>query len=82
MNLVIVSHGLTLRVFLMRWYKWTVKQFEGLHNFGNAKMIVLERGYGGRYLPKKKDKTKQKSCKCFLVIAFVMEEILLLFETI
>uniref|UniRef100_A0A803PJU3 RNase H type-1 domain-containing protein n=1 Tax=Cannabis sativa TaxID=3483 RepID=A0A803PJU3_CANSA len=49
MNLVIVSHGLTLRVFLMRWYKWTVEQFEGLNNFGNGKMIVMEKGYGGRY---------------------------------
>ncbi|GER26868.1 3-bisphosphoglycerate-dependent phosphoglyceratemutase, partial [Striga asiatica] len=49
MNLVIVSHGLTLRVFLMRWYKWTVEQFEGLHNLGNGKMVVMERGYGGRY---------------------------------
>ncbi|KAK2984562.1 hypothetical protein RJ640_018940 [Escallonia rubra] len=49
MNLVIVSHGLTLRVFLMRWYKWTVEQFEGLHNMGNGNMIVMEKGYGGRY---------------------------------
>ncbi|KAK6130025.1 hypothetical protein DH2020_036247 [Rehmannia glutinosa] len=49
MNLVIVSHGLTLRVFLMRWYKWTVEQFEGLYNIGNGKMVVMERGYGGRY---------------------------------
>ncbi|XP_009628160.1 phosphoglycerate mutase-like protein AT74H isoform X1 [Nicotiana tomentosiformis] len=49
MNLVIVSHGLTLRVFLMRWYKWTVEQFEGLHNMSNGGMIVMERGYGGRY---------------------------------
>ncbi|PHT57693.1 Phosphoglycerate mutase-like protein AT74 [Capsicum baccatum] len=49
MNLVIVSHGLTLRVFLMRWYKWTVEQFEGLHNMTNGGMIVMERGYGGRY---------------------------------
>ncbi|XP_030538237.1 phosphoglycerate mutase-like protein AT74H [Rhodamnia argentea] len=49
MNLVIVSHGLTLRVFLMRWYKWTSEQFEGLNNLGNGKMIVMERGYGGRY---------------------------------
>lgn len=48
MNLVIVSHGLTLRVFLMRWYKWTVEQFEGLHNMTNGGMIVMERGYGGR----------------------------------
>lgn len=50
MNLVIVSHGLTLRVFLMRWYKWTVKQFEGLHNMNNGSIVVMERGYGGRYI--------------------------------
>ncbi|XP_022892948.1 phosphoglycerate mutase-like protein AT74 isoform X2 [Olea europaea var. sylvestris] len=49
MNIVIVSHGLTLRVFLMRWYKWTVEQFEGLHNMGNGEIIVMEKGYGGRY---------------------------------
>ncbi|XP_062146356.1 phosphoglycerate mutase-like protein AT74H isoform X1 [Alnus glutinosa] len=49
MNLVIVSHGLTLRVFLMRWYKWTVEQFERLNNLGNGKMVVMEKGYGGRY---------------------------------
>ncbi|XP_010255254.1 PREDICTED: phosphoglycerate mutase-like protein AT74 [Nelumbo nucifera] len=49
MNLVIVSHGLTLRVFLMRWYKWTVEQFEGLNNFSNGGMIVMQTGYGGRY---------------------------------
>ncbi|VVA31648.1 PREDICTED: phosphoglycerate mutase [Prunus dulcis] len=48
-NLVIVSHGLTLRVFLMRWYKWTVEQFERLNNFGNGGVVVMERGYGGRY---------------------------------
>ncbi|XP_047342495.1 phosphoglycerate mutase-like protein AT74H [Impatiens glandulifera] len=49
MNIVIVSHGLTLRVFLMRWYKWTVEQFDGLNNMGNCNMMVMERGYGGRY---------------------------------
>lgn len=48
MNLVIVSHGLTLRVFLMRWYKWTVQQFEGLNNLGNGNMLVMEKGHGGR----------------------------------
>ncbi|WOL18974.1 hypothetical protein Cni_G27771 [Canna indica] len=49
MNLVIVSHGLTLRVFLMRWYKWTVEQFEGLSNFDNGGMLVMQTGSGGRY---------------------------------
>ncbi|GKB13029.1 phosphoglycerate mutase-like protein AT74H [Tanacetum coccineum] len=49
MNLVIVSHGLTLRVFLMRWYKWTVEQFERLNNMPNANMMVMQTGAGGRY---------------------------------
>ncbi|KAJ9555132.1 hypothetical protein OSB04_009746 [Centaurea solstitialis] len=49
MNLVIVSHGLTLRVFLMRWYKWTVEQFERLNNMANGNMIVMQTGQGGRY---------------------------------
>jgi broad specificity phosphatase PhoE len=49
MNVVIVSHGLTLRVFLMRWYKWTVRQFEGLNNFGNGGTLVMQTGQGGRY---------------------------------
>ncbi|OAY85221.1 Phosphoglycerate mutase-like protein AT74 [Ananas comosus] len=49
MNIVLVSHGLTLRVFLMRWYKWTVEQFEGLNNFDNGGMLVMQTGNGGRY---------------------------------
>ncbi|GLT78201.1 hypothetical protein SLA2020_497440 [Shorea laevis] len=49
MNIIIVSHGLAIRVFLMRWYKWTVEQFEELNNMCNGGMIVLERGHGGRY---------------------------------
>jgi broad specificity phosphatase PhoE len=49
MNLVLVSHGLTLRVFLMRWYKWTVRQFEGLANFDNGGALVMQTGAGGRY---------------------------------
>ncbi|GJN01143.1 hypothetical protein PR202_ga18383 [Eleusine coracana subsp. coracana] len=48
MNVVLVSHGLTLRVFLMRWYKWTVRQFEGINNFGNGDGLVMQTGEGGR----------------------------------
>uniref|UniRef100_A0A0E0A3Z6 Phosphoglycerate mutase-like protein AT74H n=1 Tax=Oryza glumipatula TaxID=40148 RepID=A0A0E0A3Z6_9ORYZ len=49
MNVVLVSHGLTLRVFLMRWYKWTVSQFEGLANLSNGGALVMQTGAGGRY---------------------------------
>ncbi|CAN8260383.1 unnamed protein product [Cochlearia groenlandica] len=49
LNFVIVSHGLTLRVFLMKWFKWTVEQFEALNNPGNSEIRVMELGQGGDY---------------------------------
>ena len=48
-TVVVVTHGLTLRVFLMRWYKWTVEMFEKVHNPGNSKILVMDKGAGGRY---------------------------------
>mmetsp|Transcript_1914 Transcript_1914/g.2188 ORF Transcript_1914/g.2188 Transcript_1914/m.2188 type:complete len:366 (-) Transcript_1914:1724-2821(-) len=41
--LLIVSHGLTIRVMLMRWFRWTVKEFGTLVNPRNATPIVMER---------------------------------------
>ncbi|XP_057514120.1 phosphoglycerate mutase-like protein AT74 [Actinidia eriantha] len=49
LNLIIVSHGLASRVFLMKWFKWTVEQFEYLNNFGNAEFRVMQLGFGGEY---------------------------------
>lgn len=49
LNLIIISHGLTSRVFLMKWFKWTVEQFEYLNNFGNCEFRVMELGCGGEY---------------------------------
>uniref|UniRef100_A0A2P2Q3Z7 Uncharacterized protein MANES_08G123700 n=1 Tax=Rhizophora mucronata TaxID=61149 RepID=A0A2P2Q3Z7_RHIMU len=49
LNLIIVSHGLTSRVFLMKWFKWTVKQFEHLNNLGNCGFRVMQLGQGGEY---------------------------------
>jgi broad specificity phosphatase PhoE len=48
-TVVIVTHGLTLRVFLMRWYKWSVEMFERCRNARNGELVVMERGKGGRY---------------------------------
>lgn len=42
-NLVIVSHGLTIRIILMRWFRWSVHQFDNLINPRNACSIILER---------------------------------------
>ncbi|MCO5601216.1 hypothetical protein L7F22_055335 [Adiantum nelumboides] len=49
LNLVIISHGLTMRIFLMRWFKWTVEQFELLHNPKNCEIRVMQLGLGGEY---------------------------------
>ncbi|RDX70913.1 Phosphoglycerate mutase-like protein AT74, partial [Mucuna pruriens] len=49
LNLIIVSHGLASRVFLMKWFKWTVEQFELLNNFKNCEFRVIQLGSGGEY---------------------------------
>ncbi|KAK7258818.1 hypothetical protein RIF29_24405 [Crotalaria pallida] len=49
LNLIIVSHGLASRVFLMKWFKWTVEQFELLNNLGNCECRVMQLGSGGEY---------------------------------
>ncbi|MEU8893005.1 histidine phosphatase family protein [Streptomyces sp. NPDC048442] len=48
-NVLIVTHGLTMRLFCMRWFHWSVAEFESLSNPGNAEMRVLELGADGRY---------------------------------
>ena len=49
LNLVIVSHGLAIHVFLMKLFKWTVKRFELLNNLGNCEFQVMQLGDGGEY---------------------------------
>ncbi|GAA0157243.1 phosphatase [Lithospermum erythrorhizon] len=49
LNLIIISHGLALRVFLMKWFKWTVEQFEYLNNFSNCEFRIMQLGRGGEY---------------------------------
>ncbi|QCD77722.1 phosphoglycerate mutase [Vigna unguiculata] len=49
LNLIIVSHGVASRVFMMKWFKWTVEQFELLRNLENGEFRVLQLGSGGEY---------------------------------
>ena len=42
-NYVLVSHGITVRMFLARFYHWPVDVVNKLHNFYNGQMVVLER---------------------------------------
>jgi len=40
-NVIIVSHGIAIRVFLMRWFHWTVEEFELLRNPKNGQIYNM-----------------------------------------
>ncbi len=42
-NVFIISHGLFMRLFLMRFYRWSVEKFHTLENFDNCGYCILER---------------------------------------
>ncbi len=48
-NVLIVSHGMAIRIFLMRWFHWSVEYFESLKNPKNCQVIVLTKGSNGKY---------------------------------
>ncbi len=48
-EVVVVTHGLTMRLFCMRWFHWSVEYFESLENPGNAEAVVLARQPDFRY---------------------------------
>ena len=48
-NALIITHGLTLRLFLMRWFHWTVEEFENLRNPRNCQVVVMQKNEHGRY---------------------------------
>ncbi|UJR19770.1 hypothetical protein I4U23_022904 [Adineta vaga] len=41
-NILIVSHGLFMRLFLMRYFRWTVDEHHQWRNFKNCEYCVLE----------------------------------------
>jgi len=43
MNIIVVCHGLTLRLLLMRYFQLTVEEFENSYNSQNAKLVVMNR---------------------------------------
>jgi broad specificity phosphatase PhoE len=48
-NTLIVTHGMTLRLFLMRWFHWTVEEFENLRNPHNGQVVIMQRETNERY---------------------------------
>ncbi|MEY9964481.1 broad specificity phosphatase PhoE [Streptacidiphilus sp. MAP12-16] len=48
-NVLLVTHGLMMRLFCMRWFHWTVEEFEALSNPGNGEFRTLLLGSDDRY---------------------------------
>lgn len=48
-NTLIVTHGMTLRIFLMRWFHWSVEEFENIRNPENCQIIIMEQGKDNKY---------------------------------
>ncbi len=47
-NVLLVTHGMTMRLFAMRWFHWSVEYFESLHNPGFCEiksLVVTPSGY-------------------------------------
>ena len=42
-NVIIVTHGMTIRLFLMRWFHVSVEEFESWANPKNCEKFILER---------------------------------------
>jgi broad specificity phosphatase PhoE len=48
-NTLIITHGLTLRLFLMRWFHWTVEGFQNLRNPRNCQVVIMQKKADDRY---------------------------------
>ncbi|MEZ0089652.1 histidine phosphatase family protein [Streptacidiphilus sp. EB129] len=48
-NVLLVTHGLAMRLFCMRWFHWSVEEFEALSNPDNGESRTLLLGPDGRY---------------------------------
>lgn len=42
-NVLIVTHGLTMRLFLTRWLHWSIEDFESLRNPKNCEIVIMEK---------------------------------------
>ena len=48
-NVIIVTHGMTMRLFLMRWYHWTIEEFDEYANPQNCDFVVMEKKEDHKY---------------------------------
>ncbi|HEX8515155.1 MAG TPA: histidine phosphatase family protein [Bacteroidia bacterium] len=48
-NAVIITHGMAIRLFLMRWFHWTIEEFEVIANPYNCEIVIMEKNENGKY---------------------------------
>ena len=48
-NAVMITHGMSIRLFIMRWFHYTVEQFELLANPANCAIVSMELQENGKY---------------------------------
>eukprot|EP00667_Euglena_gracilis_P016025 EG_transcript_16712 len=48
-NILIVTHGLTARFLMMRYFRWSISTFESVFNLRNAEFVVLKKNESGKY---------------------------------
>jgi broad specificity phosphatase PhoE len=48
-NVIICGHGMTNRIFLMRWFHWSVEYFSSIRNPRNCQCYILERNEDDKY---------------------------------
>ncbi|KAL2265390.1 hypothetical protein VTJ83DRAFT_6490 [Remersonia thermophila] len=54
---VLVTHGLMSRVFLMKWYHFSVEHFEDLRNINHCEFLIMRRNDQGKYILENKLRT-------------------------
>ncbi|KAJ5989065.1 hypothetical protein N7481_004275 [Penicillium waksmanii] len=55
---VLVTHGLMTRVFLMKWYHWSVEYFEDLRNINHCEFVIMTHNQdNGKYTLENKLRT-------------------------
>lgn len=47
--LVLVTHGIWARVFLMKWFRWSYEDFESLRNIPHCHFLIMKQQASGRY---------------------------------
>ncbi|KAL2021168.1 hypothetical protein VTK56DRAFT_7474 [Thermocarpiscus australiensis] len=54
---VLVTHGLMSRVFLMKWYHFSVEYFEDLRNINHCEFLIMRKNESGKYILENKLRT-------------------------